>query len=69
MQKFLRTSVLCLLLLGVANCASVGRDVDCNGEAIRLSDKAIDALSDDEVKAILTYNESGYNRGCYVPNR
>jgi hypothetical protein len=61
--------VLCLLLIGVANCASVGRDVDCNGEAIRLSDKAIDALSDDEVKTILTYNESGYKRGCYVPNR
>ena len=69
MQKFLRTSVLCLLLLGVANCASVGADIDCNGKAIRLSDKAIDALSDQEVQDILEYNESGYKRKCYVPNR
>ena len=61
--------MLLLLLVGVTACASGGFDADCTGRAIRLSEQAIAALSDVEVQEILSYNEAGAKRGCYVPNR
>ena len=58
-----------MLLLAVSSCATVGPSTDCVGQAIRLTNEAIDTLTDAEVTDLLVNNETGYTRGCYVPNR
>ena len=58
-----------MLQLGVTSCVKGGAGVNCEGVAIRLTNEEINALSDRSVEDILNANETGYRKGCYVPNR
>lgn len=63
---------LSLLMLLVTSCASVGPSTEAcgpNDVVIRYSDEQIAAMSDEQVKANLAYNESLADRGCAVPNK
>ena len=55
----------------MTGCVTSGRSGSCGplDVPIRLSVESIDALSDDEVKAILERNEALEKKGCATPNR
>lgn len=64
--------MLCLPLMLVVSCASVGErsKLVCgpNDKALRLSDAQIDMLTDEQVKDILARNEELARLGCAVAN-
>ena len=70
-----RKSVTMLALFLVAPlvtaCVTSGPSVRCGplDKPIRLSPESIDALSEDEVKAVLERNEALEKKGCATPNR
>jgi hypothetical protein len=51
---------LVLLLILLAGCTTVPKGTFCQlADPVRLSDSAVDALSDAEVKALLAHNRKG----------
>lgn len=60
MVKPRKSARLILLAFLLAGCQTVPKGSFCQiSEPIRLSDSAIDALSDAEVKALLSHNRKG----------
>ena len=63
----MRIFKLCVVMMLVTGCASVGvttKYCGPNDTAIYLSQQQITSLTDEQVKDILAKNEALYERGC-----
>lgn len=67
MQRAVLMLTACLILTSATSCGTVGNVNNCTG-AIRLSGATIDALTDEEARAILNHNEQQAQTGCAKPN-
>lgn len=68
----MRTFSVCVVMMLVTGCASVGvptKYCGPNDTALYLSKKQIDLLTDEQVKDILAKNEALYARGCAKPTK